>query len=47
MLGYDTVKVVIGSKRNGLTLPFGIKLCSSLVQRYKVHNVRDYVFVFL
>ena len=41
------MKVVIGSKRNGLTLPFKIELCSSLVQRYKVHNFRDYVLVFL
>ena len=35
MTGFDTVKVVMGSKRNGQTFPCGTKPCSSRVQRYK------------
>ena len=36
---FDMAKVVMGSKRNGITFPCGIMLCNTPVQRCKVQNL--------
>ena len=46
----DMAKVVMGSKRNGITFSWGIKLHNTPVQRCKVHSLchiySDYALVF-